>query len=248
MDLINTIKNYIRRQIFPSTIENKNVVEAYDIWAENYDSQPGNLMLDLDEILFARLLIDLNLENKNIADIGCGTGRHWDKIFQQNPASLMGFDVSPGMLKKLNDKFPEAKTYVITDNHFEGIADNTYDAVLSTLTVAHIEDIEDALQTWSRITKQQGDLIITDFHPNALASGGKRTFRHGDKHIAVQNFVHTTDSIKQILLKEGFTIIAHQEIKVDETVRHYYLQQNALHVYEKFKGQPIIYGIHFKRS
>ena len=248
MDLINTIKNYIRRQIFPSTIENKNVVEAYDIWAENYDSQPGNLMLDLDEILFARLLIDLNLENKNIADIGCGTGRHWDKIFQQNPASLMGFDVSPGMLKKLNDKFPEAKTYVITDNHFEGIADNTYDAVLSTLTVAHIEDIEDALQTWSRITKQQGDLIITDFHPNALASGGKRTFRHGDKHIAVQNFVHTTDSIKQILLKEGFTVIAHQEIKVDETVTHYYQQQNALHVYEKFKGQPIIYGIHFKRS
>jgi len=245
--LINTIKNYIRRQLLPTTIENKGVVEAYDIWAENYDAQPGNLMLDLDEILFTKLLGGLSLENKTVVDIGCGTGRHWGKIFQQNPASLTGFDVSTGMLEKLTTKFPEAKTYVIMDNHFEDIADDTYDVILSTLTVAHIKDIESALKTWCRITKQQGDMIITDFHPNALASGGRRTFRHGDKHIAVQNFVHTTDSIKHILLKEGFTAIAHQEIKVDETVKHYYEQQNALHVYEKFKDQPIIYGIHFKR-
>ena len=245
--MINTIKNYIRRQLLPTTIENKGVVEAYDIWAENYDAQPGNLMLDLDEILFTKLLSGLSLENKTVVDIGCGTGRHWGKIFQQNPASLTGFDVSTGMLEKLTTKFPEAKTYVIMDNHFEDIADDTYDVILSTLTVAHIKDIESALKTWCRITKQQGDMIITDFHPNALASGGRRTFRHGDKHIAVQNFVHTTDSIKHILLKEGFTAIAHQEIKVDETVKHYYEQQNALHVYEKFKDQPIIYGIHFKR-
>ncbi len=246
--MINTIKNYIRRQVLPTTIEDKDVVEAYDIWAENYDAQPGNLMLDLDELLFTNLLSGLSLENKAIADIGCGTGRHWNKIFKQNPANLTGFDVSPGMLKKLNDKFPEAKTYVITDNHFEDIANDTYDTILSTLTVAHIEDIESALQTWCRITKQQGDMIITDFHPNALASGGKRTFKHGNKHIAVQNFVHTTDIIKQVLLKNGFEVITHQELKVDETVKHYYEQQNALHVYEKFKGQPIIYGIHFKRG
>jgi ubiquinone/menaquinone biosynthesis C-methylase UbiE len=246
--LINTIKNYIKRQVSTSNIEDRDVVEAYDIWAENYDSQPGNLMLDLDETLFTKLLAGLSLENKTVADIGCGTGRHWSKIFQQNPKNLSGFDVSPGMLKKLSDKYPEAKTHVITDNRFEDIADNTYDVILSTLTVAHIEDIGDALQTWCRITKPDGDMIITDFHPNALASGGKRTFRHGNKHIAVQNFVHSTDTIKQTLLRNGFKIVAHLEIKVDETVRHYYEQQNALHVYEKFKDQPIIYGIHFKRG
>jgi ubiquinone/menaquinone biosynthesis C-methylase UbiE len=246
--LISTIKNYIKKQIGRSNIENKGVVEAYDIWAENYDAQPGNLMLDLDEALFSKLLSSLNIENKNVADIGCGTGRHWHKIFDQNPASLTGFDVSPGMLNKLTIKFSEAKTYVITDDHFAGIADNAYDFILSTLTVAHIEKIEEALQTWCRIAKPDGDMIITDFHPNALAAGGKRTFRHGDKHIAVQNFVHSTDEIKRVLLKNGFKVIMHKEIKVDETVKHYYAQQNALHVYEKFKDQPIIYGIHFKRA
>jgi len=246
--LISIIKNCIKKHIGSSTIEDKGVVEAYDIWAENYDAQPGNLMLDLDEILFAKLLGRLSLDHKSVADIGCGTGRHWSKIFDQNPTNLTGFDVSPGMLNKLTDKFPEAKTYVITDNRFEDIANHTYDTILSTLTVAHIEDLEEALQTWCRITKPDGDMIITDFHPNALAAAGKRTFRHGDKHIAVQNFVHSIDVIKQVLLRNGFKVIAHEEIKVDETVKHYYAQQNALHVYEKFKYQPIIYGIHFKRT
>ena len=232
----------------PPDMEEKQVVEAYNIWAENYDRQPGNLMLDLDKILFTKLLAGLNLKNKTVADIGCGTGRHWADIVQHTPASLNGFDVSPGMLEKLATKFPDAKTYIIKDNDFNDIPDDTYDTILSTLTVAHIEDINGALQAWCRITKQQGDMFITDFHPNALASGGKRTFRHGDKHIAVRNFVHTTDTIKQVLFKNGFEVISHRELKVDETVKHYYERQNALHVYEKFKGQPIIYGTHFKRG
>jgi ubiquinone/menaquinone biosynthesis C-methylase UbiE len=246
--LVDAIKNYIRRQISPSPIQDKGVVEAYDIWAENYDAQPGNLMLDLDERLFDKLLENLSVQNKTVADIGCGTGRHWEKIFKKEPAVLTGFDVSPGMLDRLKKKYPPAETYVISDNLFSTVPDQTYDVILSTLTIAHIKDLEEALEAWCRIIKNKSDIIITDFHPDALASGGRRTFRHGHKHIAVQNFVHTTGTIKQVLLKNGFEVISHLELKVDEPVKHYYSQQNALHVYEKFKGRPIIYGIHFKRT
>jgi hypothetical protein len=42
--------------------------------------------------------------------------------------------------------------------------------------------------------------------------------------------------------------VAEEEIKIDETVKHYYAQQNALKVYEQFKGFPVIYGIHLKRG
>ena len=152
------------------------------------------------------------------------------------------------MLDKLVIKFPTAKTQVIIDNKFATIPDGLYDVIVSTLTVAHIENLEEALVAWCRILNPKGELIITDFHPNALASGGKRTFKHGKGHIAVQNFVHTTESIKAILLKNGFELIAEVEKKVDETAKHYYEDQSALHVYEKFKGFPIIYGIHLRRG
>lgn len=246
--MIATIKNYINKNIRPGKIKERNVVEAYDIWAPDYDSQPGNLMLDLDELVFAELLGSIDINNKNVADIGCGTGRHWPKILQQDIDGLAGFDVSPGMLAMLKEKFPETETHIITDNHFADIADKTYDVIVSTLTVAHIQNIEEALNAWNRILKDDGDMIITDFHPSALASGGQRTFKHKNGHISVRNFVHATTTIISILQKHNFELVGKVEKNVDETVKHYYLAQKAMHVYEKFKGFPIIYGLHFRRG
>jgi ubiquinone/menaquinone biosynthesis C-methylase UbiE len=246
--MIEILKKYIKQHVFPSPIREKEVVEAYDLWSENYDAQPGNLMLDLDESLFSKLLNTIDIKNKNIADIGCGTGRHWAKILKKEPVDLTGFDVSSGMLNKLKEKFPLAKTYTITDNNFSTIEDDTYDVIVSTLTVAHIEDIQEALEAWCRILKYKADIIITDFHPDALAFGGKRTFEHQKTQIAVRNFVHTTNSIKQILLRNDFELISDDEREIDKSVKHYYTEKNAAPVYEKFKGFPIIYGMHFRRA
>src|SRR5882724_8594265 len=83
--------------------------KAYDLWAFNYDNQPGNLMLDLDAEMFSGFLAETEIENKVIADIGCGTGRHWQQIANRNPARLIGFDVSEGMLTMLQKKFSNAE-------------------------------------------------------------------------------------------------------------------------------------------
>jgi len=246
--MIQTLKKYITGRVSsPAAIE-KDVTEAYDLWAANYDNQPGNLMLDLDQALFLKMLQTLDIKGKNVADIGCGTGRHWAKILKQDPAGLTGFDVSAGMLKKLNEKFPEAKTHQITDDLFSTVESRSFDVIVSTLTVAHIENINAALLAWCRILKGNGDIILTDFHPDILASGGKRTFRHQNSSIAVKNFVHTTGLVQHILLSQGFRLLFHKELTINESVKHYYQQQNALPVYEKFKGFRVIYGMHFRRG
>lgn len=246
--MLETLKKIIRQHPFHSPLKEKGSVEAYDLWSENYDEQPGNLMLDMDEQIFSGLLNSINIKNKQVADIGCGTGRHWAKLFKKQPLNLTGFDVSQGMLNRLQEKFPEARTHQITDNLFTAIPGSSYDILLSTLTVAHIENIDEALQAWCRILKPTGDIIITDFHPNALAFGGKRTFEHHKSQIAVQNFVHYISDIEEILLKNNLHVIKKDERIVDESVKHYYLAKNALPVYNKFKDSKIIYGIHLRRG
>jgi len=245
--VIEILKRIIRKSTLYSSLREKGSVEAYDLWSENYDAQPGNLMLDMDEGVFSALLEGIDLENKQIADIGCGTGRHWAKILENKPLYLTGFDVSSGMLSRLQKKIPQAHACKITDDLFSDIPDAKYDMIISTLTVAHIENIAEALQAWCRILKNDGDIIITDFHPDALALGGKRTFEHHKTQIAVQNFVHYVHDIEEILLKNNFHVVKKYERIVDGSVRHYYLAKNALHVYEKFKNSPIIYGIHLRR-
>jgi len=246
--VIETFKKIIRKTPFYSPLQEKGSVEAYDIWSENYDAQPGNLMLDLDEQLFTELLNGVILKNRQVADIGCGTGRHWSKIIEKQPLNVTGFDVSQGMLNRLKEKFPKAHTHQITDNLFSEIPDASFDVIVSTLTVAHIENIEEALKAWCRILKNNSDIIITDFHPNALAFGGKRTFEHGKTKIAVQNFVHYVYDIEEILLKNNFHLVKKSEKIVDELVKHYYEAKNALPVYEKFKNSRIIYGLHLRRA
>lgn len=244
--MIAAVKNYLKGVLTPP-VPVKGAAEAYDIWSENYDAQPGNLMLDLDERVFGDLLKGLDLKRRRVADIGCGTGRHWDKLTTCNPATITGFDVSQGMLSQLQAKFPDANTRVINEDTFSALPSAIFDVIISTLTVAHIEDIESALTAWGRILKNQGDVIITDFHPHILARGGQRTFRHQQQTIAVQNFVHPVAEIKRIMGSLGFAVEAEKQLHIDESVRHYYTSKGASSVYDKYKGDPVIYGIHFKR-
>jgi len=244
--MLRTIERILGRN--RPAIQQKNSVDAYNLWSEKYDDQPGNLMIDLDERVFRELLEGVEINDKEVADIGCGTGRHWNKILKNKPSSLTGFDVSPGMLERLKEKFPAAITHQITDDSLSFIPDASFDVIVSTLTVAHIHNIETSLKTWGRILKSSSDIIITDFHPEMLAAGGKRSFAHNNSQIAVENFVHYTNRIEEILQKENFAVVYRIEKVVDESVKHYYELQNAMHVYEQFKGSKVIYGIHLKRA
>jgi ubiquinone/menaquinone biosynthesis C-methylase UbiE len=246
MNMIATIKNFLQKK--GSYSSEKSVVDAYDIWSCSYDMQPGNLMLDLDENIFTGLIKNINLENKRIADIGCGTGRHWQKLYDKMPALVIGFDVSAGMLDKLRRKFPDAITQQTTNNLFAAVPAAFFDCLVTTLTIAHIKNIDEAIASWSRILKDGGDLFITDFHPEILAKGGKRSFRQDGKSLSVTNYIHSLEEVKNIFNKYGFAIIMQEEKYINQEVRPYYEAQNALHVYDRFKGMPVIYGLHLKKQ
>ena len=256
MPLLNLLRQYFR----PSRLPESEPASAYDIWALNYDNQPDNLMLALDGQLFAELLTAAPVQGSSpvhsvpplsgrvIADIGCGTGRHWAKLYEQAPARLVGFDVSQGMLDILQQKYPQAETHLLKNNHLPELPSASCDLVLSTLTIAHIADIKEALTEWTRVVKPGGQLIITDYHPEALARGGQRTFRDNAKLIAIRNHVHPIHELKEIARELGLEIIQTIEKNIDESMRPYYEKQNAVAIFESFLGVPIIYGIQLKRS
>jgi ubiquinone/menaquinone biosynthesis C-methylase UbiE len=243
MPILNTLK-----QLFhPVRQPESEPAEAYDIWSQHYDDQPDNLMLALDQALCLDLLATLPLTGKTIVDIGCGTGRHWPALFNLSPARLMGYDVSTGMLSRLRIKYPHAETYLLSDTTLTGLANDSCDLVLSTLTVAHIPDLVAALTEWNRVLKPGGTMLITDYHPTALAKGGQRTFREGEQLFAVRNHIYRIPRLLAITRRLNLTKVTFTERKIDESMRPYYEKQNALPVYRRFLGVPIIYGLHLKK-
>jgi len=221
---------------------------AYNLWAAEYDSQPDNMMLAWDEDIFSRMINTMDLHNKIIADIGCGTGRHWGKIYDRQAKKLIGFDVSEGMLTMLKQKFPESETYHLLNGELKELENQSCDIIFSTLTIAHIKNAKKALHEWNRILKAGGEIIITDYHPTALAKGGRRTFNYHGKTIAVKNYVHSIAKLKGIARQLDLEVIHFIEKSIDESAKPFYEKQRALHVYEGWKGTPIIYGIHLKKS
>jgi len=233
---------------FAGPLKDTEPAAAYDMWALQYDAQPDNLMLALDEELFSSLIKDVSFENKVVADVGCGTGRHWQKIFAKAPEVLMGYDVSEGMLSKLKAKYPQAVTHQLTNNHLQGLDDNSCDVIMSTLAIAHIEDIEDALKEWNRVLKHGADIVITDYHPDNLQKGGDRTFVHEGKLVAVKSYVHTFEQLRAIAAQLDWDVLYFTERAIDESMKHWYEKKNALHVFEKYKGCAIIYGMHLRKK
>lgn len=238
----------LKQYLFPVRRPESEPAAAYDIWSQQYDNQPNNLMLALDEDLTSGLLDRVDVRGRVVADVGCGTGRHWKKLFDRGPARLSGYDVSGGMLDILRQKYKGAETYQLENERLAGLAENSCDLVLSTLTVAHIPDLEAALREWRRVLKPGGDILITDYHPQALARGGQRTFREGDRVIAVRNYIYPLKKVRAIAGRLGLQVVELQERRVDDTMKPYYEKQQALAVFERFRGVPIIYGVHLKKG
>lgn len=205
-------------------------------------------MLALDEQVCTDLFGQTVLDGRVVADIGCGTGRHWKKLLSHRPARLVGYDVSSGMLDILHQKYPQAETYLLQGGLLSKLPTGSVDLVISTLTIAHIPDIVAAITEWVRVLKPGGEMIFTDYHPAALAKGGQRTFRDGSQVIAVRNHVYPVKRIRGIARRLGLRELTFVEKKVDETMKPYYEKQHALATYQRFQGVPIIYGIHLKKS
>jgi ubiquinone/menaquinone biosynthesis C-methylase UbiE len=238
----------LKRYLFSGLLRETEPQKAYDDWSLNYDSQPGNLMLALDEEVTSELLKGVPTSGASIVDVGCGTGRHWQKIHVTKPSRLLGFDVSSGMLKILKQKFPEAETRLLASNRLEGLADESCDLVLSTLTIAHIHEIKDALKEWCRVLKPGGIIIITDYHPIALEKGARRTFRHRGRLVAVRNYIHKIGELREIVSQLQLEEIRFIEKKIDDSVKDYYKEQGAIDVFTRFYETPIIYGIQLKKA
>jgi ubiquinone/menaquinone biosynthesis C-methylase UbiE len=244
MPMLSRLKEYL----FFSFKKETGPAEAYDNWALSYDNQPENLMLALDEVLINEIFSTTDFTTKVIADIGCGTGRYWQKIFDSKPARLLGYDVSEGMLDILKEKIPFAETFLLTNNRLKELKDESCDIIISTLTVAHIKNIEEALHEWARVLKPGGEMIITDFHPDALAKGAKRTFRHNNEPVIIRNYVHSIEKLKAIIRQLNLEILRLKEKRINDSVKYYYEKQNAIAVFNKFYGTPVIYAIHLKKA
>jgi SAM-dependent methyltransferase len=83
-------------------------------------------------------------KTRTILDLGCGTGLELDEIFQRFPhVSVVGIDLTPVMLDKLKQKYPDKDIRLIYGSYFNiNLGVTAFDTVISCQTMHHFSSDE----------------------------------------------------------------------------------------------------------
>ncbi len=141
----------------PEHYQKEEIAEEYD---ENrfQDSNWRKKYFDI----FERGCVTRWIRPGSVLDVGCGTSRFG---FIQN---YTGIDFSEPMLEKAREKHPDNE-YIQGDAKELPFEDNSFDNVISTRLLMHIDNWEKAVEEMHRVCKP-GGRIIFDVKPQGVMS------------------------------------------------------------------------------
>jgi len=115
--------------------------EIYDdFYADIYDFLVFNELKNDYEV---GMIINQNTPNTKtvVLDVGCGTGHHVAKMAQNNNLEVIGIDISPSMIKKAKENYPNLNFQLADVLNKDAFHNNMFTHILCLyFTIYYIED------------------------------------------------------------------------------------------------------------
>ena len=179
--------------------------ENYNLWSDYYD-RDNNPTRDLDHLVVRKLI--QQFKNKNIIEIGCGTGKN-TVLLSEVAAQVLAIDFSEGLLEKARIKMKDKKNVKFK---FADITEkwpceeNYYDVIICSLVLEHIKNIVFIFSEANRVLIESGEFFINEFHPFRQYQGKKANFQKNGKKIELESYVHDVSEFINSGLKNNFEL------------------------------------------
>lgn len=195
------------------------VQEAYNLWAEQYDTNI-NKTRDLEAVSLRETL--QNLQITNCLEIGSGTGKNteWLLTIANN---IVAVDLSEEMLSKAKSKITSDKVNFIQANIMDEwtfAADQNFDLVTFSLVLEHIEDLDKIFGKLKQVTMPNAFVYIGELHPFKQYNGTKARFETENGLEIVTCFDHHISDFALAAEKNGFKIVRLREYFDDNARTH----------------------------
>jgi cytosine/adenosine deaminase-related metal-dependent hydrolase/ubiquinone/menaquinone biosynthesis C-methylase UbiE len=219
--------------------------EAFDTWADVYDSQP-NPLLALEQRLLGPMLPDVR--GLDVLDAGCGTGRWLHQLAARSPRSLLGADISPQMLLLAAAKLGHNCDLRLGSCTALPFNNGVADVVLSCFVVSYVDDLEAFAQEMDRVARPGTTIFLTDMHPETEASHNwKRSFAAEGSSSGIQARGWSLQQITQAFLERGFQLLSLVEPAFSLEERPIFERCGRLDLYESAPTLPAIYILQLRK-
>ncbi len=212
---------------------------AFALWAEVYDHQP-NPFLSLEERYVAQLLREV--ADRNVLDVGCGTGRWLKLLAARSPKQLIGVDSSLEMVSRAKAKLGHSATIQLGDCFALPIAGSSIDIVLASFTLSYLESLEGFVRELRRVIRPGGQIYISDLHPETVSlCGWKRGFRSRSGSVELCTHHRTLQEILDDFRVSGFRLRCILEPSFGPAEKETLRKAGKLQALESATGLPAIY-------
>ena len=232
------IRQLVRAGLWPTHFRRRVVAdemtarEAYRLWAPTYAAETATSFLD--EELAQEML--RGLPHARLLDAGCGIGRRIADV-----PDAIGIDLSPEMLA-----VGAANNVVAGDVRSMPFESGQFDMVWSRLVVGHLSDPIGAYREFSRVCAPDGYVFVTDFHPDAVRAGHRRSFTDetGIAH-EIEHYVHS-DHIR-LAEAAGLSLVMRRDGVVGDSIRDFYEHGIGMKAYKRDIGLKLVAAFLFRR-
>ncbi len=182
-----------------------NIQRAYNIWANQYDTN-SNKTRDLEAVSLRNTLA--NLEFNTCLEIGCGTGKNTE-WFAKKAKKVTAVDFSEEMLAKARKKISANNVEFIQADITNDwtFTNNHYELVSFSLVLEHIENLNIILRKASDVLNPNGFVYIGELHPFKQYVGTKARFDTDEGQHIVTCFNHNISDFTLSATNNGFEII-----------------------------------------
>lgn len=141
------------------------VLNAYSKMSGIYDSKRENsTYFKIIEGITKRCVKENvpSLKGKKVLDAGCGTGRNISLFLELGASKVYAFDYTSGMLDFARKKFGKNSKIKLSIGDIQNIGypNGFFDVSGCFKVLAHVPDIQKAINELSRVTKKNGLLFL----------------------------------------------------------------------------------------
>ena len=217
--------------------------EAYRLWAPTYSDETAISFLE------DRLVGDMTppLTGLRLLDVGCGTGR---RIRRAGAATAVGLDPCREMLAAgvAADGPLTGIDLVLGDVRDMPLESGSFDVIWCRLVLGHLPEVGRAYSELARVADAGATIIVSDFHPEAVEAGHRRSFRLGGDLVEIEHYVHRSADHVDAARDAGLVLEEIREAAIGNDVRPFYEDAGRLDSYPGHVGLPVVLSLSFRKA